>query len=196
MMTIKNTSPADADKLFERKLHAAMKYAHDVCVMGAGNLAEDIKLNYGGTSYATTLASTQKFSEGIMLTDHRGVNTTISRKLLIDVITERVKDIFQVVKSTLIKHKIYDIINSGIVITGGSALLPNLEEYARQYFDMPIRIGLPEYVGDFADIVTNPKYSTSLGALYFAQQYMLDEINERSVNHGSIMKKIKHLFSR
>ncbi len=123
------------------------------------NLAEDIKLNYGGTSYATT--STQKFAEGIVLTDHRGVNTSISRKLLIDVITERVKDIFEVVKSTLNKQKIYDIINSGIVITGGTALLPHIEEYAKQYFDTPVRIGLPNYVGDFADIVTNPKYATN-----------------------------------
>ncbi len=160
------------------------------------NLAEDIKLNYGGTSYTTTLTSTQKFSEGIMLTDHRGVNTTISRKLLVDVINDRVKDILSVVKTTLIKHKIYDIINSGIVITGGSALLPNLEDYARQHFDIPVRIGSPEYTGDFADIVTNPKYSTSLGALRFAQQYMLEEISEHRVSRGSILNSIKNLFLR
>ncbi|MDQ5921749.1 MAG: cell division protein FtsA, partial [Pseudomonadota bacterium] len=73
------------------------------------NLAEDIKLNYGGTSYSSTTSIGQKFGEGVVLTDHRGVNTTISRKLLIDVICERLKDIFDIVKSTLLKQKIYDI---------------------------------------------------------------------------------------
>lgn len=160
------------------------------------NLAEDIKLNYGGTSYTTTSGSPQKFGEGILLTDHRGINTTISRKLLIDVIRERLKDIFDVVKTTLNKQKIYDIINSGIVITGGSALLPNLEEFSKQYFDMPVRIGIPNYSGDFADLVTTPKYATSLGALYFAQEYMLEEIKGSSRrSSGSLFKKIKGLFS-
>lgn len=42
-MIIENRSAVDANKLLERKLHAAMKYAHDVCILGAGNLIEDIK---------------------------------------------------------------------------------------------------------------------------------------------------------
>ncbi len=159
------------------------------------NLAEDIKLNYGGTSYASTNSSAQKFGEGILLTDHRGVNTTISRKLLIDVIRDRLKDIFDVTKSTLNKQKIYDIINSGIVITGGSSILPNLEEFAKQYFDMPVRIGIPNYTGDFADLITSPKYATSLGALYFAQEYMMNEIAGHEARPGSVLKKIKGLFS-
>jgi cell division protein FtsA len=159
------------------------------------NLAEDIKLNYGGTSYSNNNLSVQKTGEGILLTDHRGVNTTISRKLLIDVIKERLKDIFDVTKSTLSKQKIYDIINSGIVITGGSSLLPNLEEFSKQYFNLPVRIGVPNYSGDFADLIATPKYATSLGALYFAQEYMLDEISANKVRTGTFLKKMKGLFS-
>ena len=158
------------------------------------NLAEDIKLNYGGVSYAS---SHHKFGEGILLTDHRGINTTISRKILIDVICERTKDIFDVVKSTLNKHKVYDIISSGIVITGGGSLLPNLEEFAKQYFDMPVRIGLPNYSGDFADLVSNPRYATSLGALYFAHNYMLNEISSSTTKYSeSLFKKIRTLFAK
>ena len=160
------------------------------------NLAEDIKLNYGGTSYASNNSSQQKFSEGILLTDHRGVNTSISRKLLIDVIRDRLKDIFDVTKSTLNKQKIYDIINSGIVITGGSSLMPNLEDFAKQYFDMPVRIGIPNYSGDFADLITNPKYATSLGALYFAQEYMMHEITGHEARSGLFLNKFKGLFSK
>lgn len=161
------------------------------------NLAEDIKLNYGGTSYVSTTGSQQKFGEGILLTDHRGVSSTISRKLLIDVIRERLIDIFDVVKSTLSKQKIYDIISSGIVITGGSSELPNLEEFAKQYFDLPVRIGLPNYSGDFADLISAPKYATSIGALYFANAYMLNEIDGSTLkSSGALFKTIKSLFSR
>lgn len=160
------------------------------------NLAEDVKLNYGGCSYVSTQ---NKVGEGITMTDHRGINTTISRKLLIDVIAERLKDIFELVKTSLAKQKIYDIINSGIVITGGTAMLPNIEEFARQYFGVPVRLGVPNYEGDFADLLTTPKYSTCLGALYFAKEYMLDEIQGTNVssqlNFKSVLGKVKSMFN-
>ena len=161
------------------------------------NLAEDIKLNYGGCSYVTTGATQHKFGEGINLTDHRGVNTTVSRKLLIDVIVERVREILQAVKTSLDNEKIYDIISSGIVLTGGTSMLPNLEDFARHYFDVPVRLGLPDYSGDFADLVVTPRYATSLGALYFAREYMLDEISvgkKAGFSLPGLGRKIMNLF--
>ena len=164
------------------------------------NLAEDIKITYGGSSYLTTNVSQHKFGEGIHLTDHRGVNTTISRKLLVDVITKRLKEVFEAIKTTLQKEQLYDIISSGIVITGGTALLPNLEEFAKHAFDLPVRLGIPNYSGDFADIVVNPRYATGLGALYFAREYMLEElksgiIKPSRVGRDSWTRKIRALFT-
>jgi cell division protein FtsA len=143
------------------------------------NLAEDIKITYGGSSYLTTNTSQHRFGEGINLTDHRGVNTTISRKLLVDVITKRLKELFNGVKTTLEKEHLYD--------------------FAKHSLDLPVRIGLPNYSGDFADIVVNPRYATSIGALYFAREYMMDEIkmNKRSTRFkiGNLKEKIKGLFA-
>lgn len=159
------------------------------------NLAEDIKINHGGCSYTS---STQKFGEGIIITDHRGVTVSISRKLLVDVITERVKEIFELTKSTLSKQKIYDIISSGIVVTGGVSLLPHIDDLARQYFGIPIRVGIPNYSGDFVDMVSNPKYATSLGALYFASEYMFNHVKKKNVSAtgeaGSVFARIKQVF--
>lgn len=162
------------------------------------NLAEDMKLNYAGCSYVS--GQQNKIGEGITVTDHRGINTTISRKLLVDVTTDRLKDIFEVVKTSLVKQKIYDIINSGIVITGGTSLLPNIEDLARQYFGVPVRLGVPNYSGNFADLLVTPKYATSLGGLYFANEYMFDEIKHKtqtsgSLNLKSVVSKIKKIFA-
>lgn len=164
------------------------------------NLAEDIKITYGGSSYATTNTSQHKFGEGIHLTDHRGVSTTISRKLLVDVITKRLKEIFEAVKTTLQKEQLYDIISSGIVLTGGVAMLPSIEEFAKHTFDLPVRIGVPSYSGDFAEIVVSPRYATSLGALYFAREYMLEElksgnVKSSSISVGSLKAKLRGMFT-
>jgi cell division protein FtsA len=158
------------------------------------NLAEDIKITYGGSSYATTNTSQHKFGEGIHLTDHRGVNTTISRKLLVDVITERLKEIFETIKTTLGKEQLYDIINSGMIITGGVSLLPNIEDFARHIFDLPVKVGMPRYSGDFEDIVVNPRYATSIGSLYFAHEYMQEELKFGRSSNWSLKEKLRNLF--
>ena len=47
-------------------------------------------------------------------------------------------------------------LNSGLVLTGGGALLDGMSEIAEQIFDLPIRRGSPVGVGGLADHVSNP----------------------------------------
>ena len=158
------------------------------------NLSEDIKLNYGGCSYKSGV---QKFHDGISVTDHRGVMIAISKKLLVDVITERVKEILELVKSTLDKQQMCDIISSGFILTGGSALLPSIDELTRQYFGLPVRIGVPNYSGEFVDMVSHPKYSTSLGALHFASEYIFNDSKKTKIDKNisqSLFSLIKRIF--
>ena len=157
------------------------------------NLAEDLKLTNGICS-----GHSKSNGEGLSIIDHRGENIIISRKLLNDVILERVKDIFNLIKTQLEKNNLYDIINSGVVLTGGSAQLDNLKNYAAQYFSVPVRIGVPNYSGDFADIVCNPKYATAVGSLYFANSFLLGskytDATASGVEMSQIFKKFKNIF--
>ncbi len=159
------------------------------------NLAEDLKLNYGSCG---NFGHSRYAHEGISLTDHRGENTVISRKLLTDVIVERLKDIFGLVRTQLNNNDLCDIINSGIVVTGGSAQLGNLKEFVAQYFDVPVRVGIPDYYGDFADMVCNPRYATSLGALYYANEVLTQKSynydSDSGIGFGQVFKKIKNIF--
>ena len=159
------------------------------------NLAEDVKLTYGGCLYKS---GTQKFNEGISITDHRGVMVSISRKLLVDVIAERVKEMLSLVKTALNRQRVYDIISSGVVLTGGVSLLPGIDELTRQHFGAPVRIGTPNYNGGFADMVSNPRYATSLGGLYFANEYMFQESKKKNVGqlnkNDSVFGLIKRIF--
>lgn len=158
------------------------------------NLAEDLKLTYGACRHNTV----KQPNDTISFIDHRGENVSISHKLLNDVISERVKDILTVVKTQLKNNDLYDIINSGIVITGGTALLNGIQDFTYKFFEMPVRIGVPRYSGDFSDIVCNPKYATVVGSLYFAQELFLGSSFENEevagIEFNSIIKKIKNIF--
>ncbi len=158
------------------------------------NLAEDIKINYGACSYINT-----QHRENISIIDHRGISNIVSHKLLVDVITERLKELFELIIIQLTKQGIYDIISSGIVITGGTSLLPRINEFAEKIFEQQVKLGVPIYEGEFADLVTNPRYATSIGMLYFAKQYMLNntkdyDLNTEKFGFKNLFKSMKNIF--
>ena len=62
-------------------------------------------------------------------------------------------------------------LNSGIVLTGGGAILEGMPEIAEQIFDLPIRRGTPVGVGGLADHINSPVFATPVGiGLYRASQ--------------------------
>ncbi|HPW17403.1 MAG TPA: cell division protein FtsA [Candidatus Aminicenantes bacterium] len=89
----------------------------------------------------------------------------LSRQLLSDIIQPRAEEIFRLVDSD-IKRMGYDkSLNSGIVLTGGTALLEGLEEVAEEIFDLPVRRGDPGGVGGLVDRVSTPDFSTAVGLI-------------------------------
>jgi len=91
----------------------------------------------------------------------------LSRQLLADIIQPRAEEIFRFVDSD-IKRMGYDkSLNSGIVLTGGTALLEGLEEVAEEIFDLPVRRGDPGGVGGLVDRVSTPDFSTAVGLILY-----------------------------
>ena len=61
-------------------------------------------------------------------------------------------------------------LNSGIVLTGGGAILEGMPEIAEQIFDLPIRRGAPIGVGGLSDHVSSPAFATPVGLLLYAHR--------------------------
>ena len=57
---------------------------------------------------------------------------------------------------------------SGVVITGGTALLPGIVELAEDVFRLPARCGVPTGIGGVVEMVNSPMYATGVGLLQFA----------------------------
>src|SRR3546814_5044402 len=56
-----------------------------------------------------------------------------------------------------------DLLASGVVLTGGTALMPGIVELAEDVFLKPVRVAVPAYEGSLADVMYNPRFSTVLG---------------------------------
>jgi cell division protein FtsA len=79
-----------------------------------------------------------------------------------------------------------DLIAAGIVMTGGTSKMEGAIDLAEEVFQMPVRLGLPQYVTGLVDVVNNPIHSTGVGLLLFGHQHQnektLDLMPEENLN--------------
>ena len=67
----------------------------------------------------------------------------MARQVLGDVIQARAEEICQMVLTEIRRAGFDRSLNSGVVLTGGGAILEGMPEIAEQIFDMPVRRGTP-----------------------------------------------------
>ena len=68
-----------------------------------------------------------------------------------------------------IKRSGYDgLLPAGMVLTGGTSLLPGIRGLATRVMGLPVRLARPENLLGLTDQLNSPAYSTSVGLLNWA----------------------------
>ncbi len=121
--------------------------------------AEELKKSLGCAQTALTLED-----ETVEVPSIGGRKPRVlSRQTLSRIIQARVEEIFALVARGIRQAGLEDAATSGIVVTGGAALMEGLPELAESLFDLPVRRGVPKWTGGFYDQVENPMYATAVG---------------------------------
>ena len=79
-------------------------------------------------------------------------------------------------------------LNSGIVLTGGGAILDGMPEIAEQIFDLPIRRGCPTGDGGLADHVNSPSFATAVGLSLYAYRNSTNDAGRAPIGHGALVR--------
>jgi cell division protein FtsA len=87
----------------------------------------------------------------------------VERRLLAEITQPRVEEIFEMVLDSIVKSGYRELLTSGVVLTGGSAMLPHSVELAQSVMGMPVRLGEPRNVSGLADEVDDPSWATAVG---------------------------------
>jgi len=103
------------------------------------------------------------------------------RQALAAVIESRVEELFMEVQQRVRASGYGDLVASGIVLTGGAALMPGMVELAEDVFLKPVRVALPNYDGSLKDMMCNPRFSTVMGLLMEARR--LHEHGRKTAQH-------------
>jgi len=101
----------------------------------------------------------------------------------------------------LIKREIYraemqHFMASGVVITGGSALIEGATEVAETVFNVQTRLGKPMGISGLVDVVNNPMYATGVGlVVYGAKNQSAKKFRIRDTNiFNRVMTRMKKWF--
>jgi cell division protein FtsA len=115
----------------------------------------------------------------------------LSRQILADIIQPRAEEIFRLIDNDIKRMGYEKSLTSGVVLTGGTAMLDGLEEVAEEIFDLPIRRGDPSGVGGLVDRVNTPDYATTVGLIL----YGYNELEEKGITKDrkkGLLVKIKN----
>src|SRR5574337_571477 len=115
--------------------------------------AEEIKVEYGIAKQLLADPNDQLEVPGLGDRAPR----MLSRQALAGVIEPRIEEIYSLVHQVIRESGYEELLSSGIVITGGSAVMPGMVELGEDIFLKPVRKGVPLYSGPLADMVANPR---------------------------------------
>jgi len=124
--------------------------------------AEELKVHHG--------CALRQLAEAGQMIEVAGVGDRpprmLSRQTLAEVIEPRVEELYSLIQQVLRDSGYEELLSSGIVLTGGSAVMQGMAELGEEIFHMPVRLGIPRYSGSLSDVVRSPRYATGIGLLF------------------------------
>jgi cell division protein FtsA len=154
--------------------------------------AERIKCRYG-SARPDFVSSDEEIEVSIIGTDEKKVKKV---HFLASVLSPRAEEILMAARKRLNDEMKESLIQTNIVLTGGTADLKDIQSLAKDVFEQPVRIGKPkinEASSGFKDVLSSPSFSTAVGIVnYFAQH---EKMKFRDKN-GSFFVKLGDFFRK
>ncbi len=153
--------------------------------------AEDLKIKYACA--LTQLANPEETIE-VPSVGERPPRRLV-RQTLAEVVEPRYEELFSLVLAELKRSGFENMIAAGIVLTGGGAKMDGAIELAEEVFNMPVRLGSPQYVSGLVDVVRNPIYATGVGLLLFGSEALRNSAHRSRIETSAgLWERMKNWF--
>ncbi len=152
--------------------------------------AEKIKMKYG-----TCLPMNISNDDTIEVPGTGGhKNRKLPRQILGEILEPRMEEIFTLIKREIYRAGVENLITSGVVLTGGTALLDGVTEIAESIFNLPTRMGKPTGITGLVDVVNNPMYATGVGLVLYGAKNQSD--NKFRIRDTNIFNRVMFRMKR
>jgi len=170
----------------------------DIAIFSGGSLRHTTVIGLGGSNVTRDLAiglrtpldaaERIKVEHGVALVklaeeDHMvsvpGVGSRPAREVpqreLAEIIEPRMEEIFLLARSEIERTEYADMLTTGIVLTGGGAMLEGAVELAKEVFGLPVQLGVPKGVQGLTEQISDPAYATSVGLILYGKERLYQE---------------------
>jgi len=154
------------------------------------DVAEKIKLKYVNAHPGKGSAG-----EKLRIEELDGDEAVVPRKELTRIAGARLDEIFQMVGEELKKVGKSGMLPAGLVLTGGGAKMPGIEDFAKQTLGLPVVIGQPEGLTGIADRVSDPAFAAPVG-LMIENMSNSGGVDRANVKIGQTVEKITKTLRR
>ena len=149
--------------------------------------AEKIKLRYG----SATLRARDKHEKVWLNGDYSIGDRQFPRQSIEQITSARARELLEVVRKKLGPAFVPEQTPVGVVLTGGAAKLPGMDEAVGKVFGVPGRLGeAPAWV---SDDLRDPGFSTVLGLLYYGLNTQAERTSAAR-RSGGFFQSIKRLL--
>ncbi len=164
--------------------------------------AEKIKRNFGYSSSSSLSEMERGEQIEVPSVGGRGPRL-LSRQILCDILQPRAEEVLMHVADEIRESGWERQLSSGVVLTGGGALLGGICEVAEQVFDAPVRVGYPERdrFGGLVEDVQGPAWTSAAGLALVAMRAHTVEARraagrrEAAGTLGAFVSKFRDRFS-
>jgi cell division protein FtsA len=87
----------------------------------------------------------------------------LSRQTLARIVQARIEEILTLVARGVSQAGLDDAATAGAVVTGGATIMEGVPELAESILDLPVRRGIPKWVGGLYEQVESPVFATAVG---------------------------------
>lgn len=91
----------------------------------------------------------------------------MDKDLFNEIIEARLSEIFDLVIADVEQSGTGTTMPAGVVLTGGTAMLPGIAKIAKKVFKVPARVGYPKGLDGLVDEISNPAYATIQGLIVY-----------------------------
>lgn len=174
-------------------IDGSLHYVYSLAI-GGTNITKDISI-----VLRTSLEDAEKIKKekGVCLSslvsDEEEINLqslgdrsqqTIPQHALSEIIQSRMEEIFSILDKELERFR--EKINGGIVLIGGGSMMTGCIDLAKQIFNLPARLGIPQGINGLVDAVSTPFYAVPVGLI----------ISQSSQKRGVAPKKVSKILDR